>query len=33
MVKKVLQGTCHGDEDDWGEQVLFIPAISILTRL
>jgi hypothetical protein len=33
MVKKVLQGTSLGDEDDWGDQVWIIPAISILTRL
>jgi hypothetical protein len=33
MVKNVLQGTSLGDEDDWDEQVWFIPTISILTRL
>jgi hypothetical protein len=33
LVKKVLQGTSLGDEDEWGEQVWIIPAISILTRL
>jgi hypothetical protein len=32
MVQKVLQVTSLGDEDDWGDQVWFIPAISILTR-
>ena len=33
MVKKVLQGTSLGDEDEWGEQTWLIPVISILTRL
>ena len=33
MVKKVLQGTSLGDEDDWDEQACLIPVISILTRL
>ncbi len=32
MVKKVLQGTSLGDEDDCDEQAWLIPAISILTR-
>ncbi len=33
MVKKDLQDTSLGDEDDWGDQTWLIPAISILTRL
>ena len=33
LVKKVLQGTSLGDEDEWGEHAWLIPAISTLTRL
>jgi hypothetical protein len=33
LVKRVLQGTSLGDEEQWGAHVWLIPAISILTRL
>jgi hypothetical protein len=33
LVKKVLQGTSIGDEDEWGAHVWLIPAVAILTRL